>query len=265
VKITGCERKIIQECDGVFLRRLSRADQAQRIGPSGSGPADQAHVVKARVIVDWQAEAAPVVKRGPCQPRAAARMTQRLPTAPSGNGPLTLIGAELQRHEESLCLLQQLKSDLHALTTALHSLLDGHNAPALKPLTTPIYRTLLGLASLRPPQPAAKPDDPVYEIGSAVKHLETTHLDDPHDTADALTQIESAIERIDALAADFCCDSRDSAAAHPLSRAIGALLGTTPAAPCSGDDALHLAKAVAEELRTAPSPIGTGRLLSAEA
>ena len=51
-------------------------------------------------------------------------MTPRLPSAPSGNGPLTLIGAELQRQEESLCLLQQLKTDLHTLTTALHAALD---------------------------------------------------------------------------------------------------------------------------------------------
>src|SRR5262249_7305276 len=107
--------------------------------------------------------------------------------------------------------------------------------------------------------------DPVYEIGTAVKHLEATHLDDPHDTADALTQIESASDRIDALAADFCCDGEDGAATHPLSRAVGAVLGTTLAAPRSGDDALHLARTVAEVLRSAPSSIGTGRLLSAEA
>jgi hypothetical protein len=199
------------------------------------------------------------------QPRTAAPMTSRLPSAPSGNGPLTLIGAELQRQEESLCLLQQLKSDLHALTAALHAVLGGHDAPALKPLAAPIYRTLLGLASLRPPQPTARPDDPVYEIGSAVKRLEATHVDDPHDTADALTQIESASERIDALAADFCCNGEEGAAAHPLSRAIGTLLGTPPVAPRSDDDALQLAKAVAEELRRAPTPIGTGRLLSAQA
>jgi len=167
-------------------------------------------------------------------------MTARLPSASSGNGSLTLISAELQRQEESLCLMQQLKTDLHTLTTALHAALDGHAAPPLKPLTAAIYRTLLGLASLRPPQPAPKPDDPVYEIGTAVKHLEATHLDDPHDTADALTQIESASDRIDALAADFCCDGEDDTAAHPLSRAVGALLGTTPAAPRSGDDALIL-------------------------
>jgi hypothetical protein len=80
-----------------------------------------------------------------------------------------------------------------------------------------------------------------------------------------LTQIESASERIDALAAGFCCDGQDGAAAHPLSRAIGTVLGTPPAAPRSNDDALQLAKTVAEELRRAPSPIGTGRLLSAEA
>ena len=205
------------------------------------------------------------VESGPCRPRAAAPMTPHSPSASSGNGPLTLIGAELQRQEESLCLMQQLKTDLHTLTAALHAALDGHAAPPLKPLTAAIYRTLLGLATLRPPQPTAKPDDPVYEIGSAVKHLEATHLDDPHDTAEALTQIESASDRIDALAADFCCDGEDSATVHPLSRAVGALLGTMRAAPRSGDDALHLAKTVAEELRTAPSPIGTGRILSTEA
>jgi hypothetical protein len=227
-----------------------------RIGPHG---------VKARVIADRQAAAATAAESDPRQPRSAAPMTQRLPSTPSDNGPLTLIGAELQRQEESLCLLQQLKTDLHTLTTALHAVLDGHDAPPLKSLTAPIYRTLLGLASLRPPQPAAKPDDPVYEIGTAVKHLEATNLDDPHDTADALTQIESASDRIDALAADFCCDGREGATAHPLSRAIGALLGTTPAAPRTDDDALQLARTVAEELRRAPSPIGTGRLLSAEA
>ncbi len=192
-------------------------------------------------------------------------MTLPLPSTPSGNGLLTLIGAELQRQEESLCLLQQLKTDLHTLTRALHAVLDGHDAPSVKPLTAPIYRTLLGLASLRPRQPAPRPDDPVYEIGTAVKHLEATHLDDPHDTADALTQIESASDRIDALVADFCYDGGDGTAAHPLSRAVGALLGTTPAAPRSGADALHLAKTLAEELRTASGPIGTGRLLSAEA
>jgi hypothetical protein len=243
--------KSLQEGDGVFLRRLFHADQA--------------HVAKARVIADWQAAAATAVKCGPCRPWATARMTQRLPSAPSGNGPLTLIGAELQRQEESLCLMQQLKTDLHTLTTVLHGALEGHATPPLKPLTAAIYRTLLGLATLRPPQPAARPDDPVYEIGTAVKHLEATHFDDPHDTADALTQIESASDRIDALAADFCCGGEDGAAAHPLSRAVGELIGTTPAAPRSDDDALQLARTVAEELRTAPGPIGTGRLLSAEA
>jgi len=248
-----------EECDGAFWRRSS-----VRIRPSGSSPADQAHVVKARIITDWQAAAATAAESDPCHPRVAPPMTLRLPSTPSNNGSLTLIGAELQRQEESLCLLQQLKTDLHTLTTALHGVLDGHDAPPLKPLTAPIYRTLLGLASLRPPQPAAKPDDPVYEIGTAVKNLEATHLDDPHDTADALTQIESAVDRIDALAADFCCDGQ-GAAAHPLSRAIGAVLGTPPAAPRSDDDALQLARTVAEELRRAPGPIGTGRLLSAEA
>jgi hypothetical protein len=260
------------ECDGALLRRLVHADQAQQIRPSGL-----THVARARVIADWQSAAASAVASGAvasggaasgsCRPWAAARMTPHLPSAPpsapSGNNPLTLIGAELQRQEESLHLLQQLKSDLHTLTAALHAALDGHAAQPLKPLTAGIYRTLLGLATLRPPKPAAKPDDPVYEIGTAVKHLETTHLDDPHDTADALTQIQSASDRIGALAADFCCNGEE--AAHPLSRAIGRLLGTTPAAPRSGDDALHLARAVAEELRTVPSAIGTGRVLSAEA
>src|SRR5215475_15549237 len=175
------------------------------------------------------------VESGPCWPRAAAPMTPHSPSASSGNGPLTLIGAELQRQEESLCLMQQLKTDLHTLTAALHAALDGHAAPPLRPLTAAIYRTLLGLATLRPAEPTAKPDDPVYEIGSAVKHLEATHLDDPHDTADALTQIESASERIDALAADFCCDGQEGAAAHPLSRAIGTVLGNRPAAPRSDD------------------------------
>jgi hypothetical protein len=226
---------------------------------------DWAHAVKTHVIADCRSIAATTESSGPRRPAAAIQMTLPLPSAPSGNGPLTLIGAELQRQEESLCLLQQLKTDLHTLTTALHGALEGHATPPLKPLTAAIYRTLLGLASLRPPQHTAKPDDPVYEIGTAVKHLEATHLDDPHDTADALTQIESASDRINALAADFCCDGEDGAAAHPLSRAVGAVLGTTPAAPRSGEDALHLAKTVAEELRTAPSPIGTGRLLSAEA
>jgi hypothetical protein len=243
-----------------FFEPLLPGGSDQRIRPNGSG-----HVVKAHVIANRQAAAATNAEGDPGQPRTAAPMTPRLPSAPSGNGPLTLIGAELQRQEESLCLLQQLKTDLHTLTTALHAVLDGHDAPALKPLTAPIYRTLLGLASLRPPQPAAKPNDPVYEIGTAVKHLDATHLDDPHDTANALTQIESASERIDALAADFYCDGQEGAAAHPLSRAIGAVLGTPPAAPRSDDDALQLAKTVAEELRRAPSPIGTGRLLSAEA
>jgi hypothetical protein len=140
--------------------------------------------------------------------------------------------------------------DAERLTTALHGVLDGHDAPPLKPLPAPIYRTLLGLASLRPPQPAAKPDDPVYEIGTAVKNLEATHLDDPHDTADALTQIESASDRIDALAADFCCDREDAAATHPLSRAVGALLGTPPAAPRSMTCAAAR-QTVAEELRRA--------------
>jgi hypothetical protein len=241
----------MQECNGAFLRHLFDADQAD--------------VVKARVIADWQSATASAVASGPCRRRTAVPMTSHLPSTSSGNGPLTLISAELQRQEESLCLMQQLKTDLHTLATALHTALDGHAAPPLKPLTAAIYRTLLGLASLRPPQPTRNPDDPVYEIGTAVKHLETTRLDDPHDTADALTQIESASDRIDALAADFCCDGEDDAATHPLSRAVGVLLGTKPTAPRSGDDALHLAKTVAEELRTAPSPIGTGHLLSAEA
>ena len=169
------------------MRRPFRAEQARF------------HGVKARVIADRQSAAATAAKSGPCRPRSAAAVTPHLQSASSGNGPLTLIGAELQRQEESLCLMQQLKADLHTLTTALHATLDGHATPPLKPLTAAIYRTLLGLASLRPHQPAAKPDDPVYAIGTAVKHLEATHFDDPHDTAEALNRIESASDRIDAL------------------------------------------------------------------
>jgi hypothetical protein len=177
------------------------------------------------------------------------RMTPPLPAAPPDNGPLTLIGAELQRQEECLRLLRQLKADLGKLTASLHAILDGHSdqaVPSLKPAPD-------------------KAHDAVYEIGTAVKSLDLKHLDDPHATADALTRIEGAIDRIDTLAADFCCDGREDAAPHPLSRAVGALFGTTPAAPRSGDDAMHLAKTIADGLRGSAGSIGTGHLLSAEA
>lgn len=185
---------------------------------------------------------------------------------PSGNGPLTLIGAELQRQEEGLRLLRQLKAELGKLTASLHAVLDGHaeEAASLKPATAAIYATLLGLASLRPSQPN-KTHDAVYEIGTAVKSLDLKHLDDSHAIADALTRIESATDRIDALAADFRCDDSQRAANHPLSKAVGALLGTPPMAPRSGDDALNLARTVADGLRGTAGSIGTGHLLSAEA
>jgi len=196
-------------------------------------------------------------------------MTLPLPSAPSSNGPLTLIGAELQRQEEGLHLLRQLKVDLLKLTASLHEALDGrpeHATTALKPLTAAIYMTLLTLASLRPPHPGAKKHDkahdPVYEIGTAVKSLHAAHLADPHATADALTRIEGVIDRVDALAADLCGDGGE---ASPLSRAVGALLGAPTAAPRSGDDAMHLAKTVANGLRGTAGSIGTGHLLSAEA
>jgi len=194
-------------------------------------------------------------------------MSRHLPSAPDGNSPLTLIGAELQRQEEGLRLLRQLKDELGKLTASLHAVLDGHaqaSPHSLKPATAAIYTTLLGLASLRPPQPD-KEHDAVYEIGTAVKSLDLKHLDDPHATADALTRIEGAIDRIDALAADFRCDGSKNAAPHPLSKAVGALLGTPPAAPRSGDDALHLARTVADGLRGTAGSIGIGHLLSAEA
>jgi len=192
-------------------------------------------------------------------------MTPHVPPTSDGNGPLALIGAELQRQEEGLRLLRQLKVELGTLTTALHAVLDGHAeevAPSLKPATAAIYATLLGLASLRPPPPD-KTHDAVYEIGTAVKSLDLKHLDDSHAIAAALTRIEGAVDRIDALAAGFRCDDRN--AVHPLSKAVGALLGTLLAAPRSGDDALHLAKTVAEGLRGTAGSIGTGHLLSAEA
>jgi len=85
-----------------------------------------------------------------------------------------------------------------------------------------------------------------------------------HATADAPTRIEGAIDRIDALAADFRCEGSNNPARHPLSKAVGALLGT-PAAARSGDDALHLAKTVADGLRGTAGSIGIGHLLSAEA
>jgi len=194
-------------------------------------------------------------------------MTEPLPSAPNGNRLLTLIGTELQRQEECLQLMQQLKAQLGKLTTSLHAVLDGHAegaAPSLKPATAAIYTTLLGLASLRPPQPD-KTHDAVYEIGTAVKSLDLKRLDDPHATADALTRIESANDRVDALAAEFCCEGSRHATADPLSKAVGALLGTPPAAPRSGDDALSLAKTVADSLRSTAGSIATGHLLSAEA
>jgi hypothetical protein len=192
-------------------------------------------------------------------------MTPQVPSTSDGNGPLTLIGAELQRQEEGLRLLRQLKVELGTLTAALHVVLDGpaeEVAASLKPATAAIYATLLGLASLRPPPPD-KAHDAVYEIGTAVKSLDLKRLDDSHAIADALTRIEGAVDRIDALAADFRCDDRN--AVHPLSKAVGALLGTPPAAPRSGDDALNLAKTVADGLRGTAGSIGTGHLLSAEA
>jgi hypothetical protein len=191
-------------------------------------------------------------------------MTPHLPSAPDSNGPLTLVGAELQRQEEGLRLLRQLRAELGKLTASLHAVLEGHAevAPALRPATAAVYATLLGLASLRPLQPD-KTHDAVFEIGTAVKSLDLKNLADPHAIADALTRIEGAIDRIDALAAEFRCDGSD--AVHPLSKAVGALLGTPPAAPRSGDDALHLAKTVADGLRGTAGSIGTGHLLSAEA
>jgi hypothetical protein len=163
-------------------------------------------------------------------------------------------------------LLRQLLAELGKLTASLHAVLDGHAelASSLKPATAAVYSTLLGLASLRPAQPD-RAHDAVYEIGTAVKSLDLKNLADPHAIADALTRIEAAIDRIDALAADFRYDDRDGAMAHPLAKAVGALLGTPPAAPRSCDDALHLAKTVADGLRGTAGSIGTGHLLSAEA
>jgi len=191
-------------------------------------------------------------------------MTPHSSSTSDGNSPLTLVGAELQRQEEGLRLLRQLRAELGKLTASLHALLEGHAevAPSLKPATAAVYATLLGLASLRPPQPD-KAHDAVFEIGTAVKSLDLKNLADLHAIADALTRIEGASDRIDALAADFRCDGSD--AVHPLSRAVGALLGRPPAAPRSGDDALHLAKTVADGLRDTAGSIGTGHLLSAEA
>jgi hypothetical protein len=199
--------------------------------------------------------------------QVARVMNAPLPSPPAGNGSLTLIGSELQRQEEGLRLVRQLKSDLHKLTASLHAMLDGHAeglATELKPMTSAVYTGLLSLASLRPP-PADKGQDPVYEIGAAVKSLDLRHLDDPHATADALTRIEGAIDRCNALAADFCWGGLQSKTANPLSNAVGTLLGSAPATPRSDADALHLAKAVAEGLRAVPGSIGTGQLLSAEA
>lgn len=194
-------------------------------------------------------------------------MTSSLPSPGSGNGPVALIEAELQRQEEGVRLVQQLKVELQKLCAALHAALDGRTeeaASALKPATASIYLMLLSLASLRPPH-RVKTLDPVYAIGSAVKSLDPEHLVDPHATTDALTRIEGAIDRADMLAANFCWDSRKGAATNPLSAAVGALLGSTIAAPRSHADALDLAKAVAKDLRSAAGSIGTGHLLSTEA
>src|SRR5262245_42574732 len=101
-------------------------------------------------------------------------MTPPVPLTPDGNGPLTLVGAELQRQEEGLRMLRQLKHELGKLTALLHAVLDGHTeeaAPSLKLATAAVYATLLGLASLRPAQPD-KTHDTVYEIGTAVKSLD---------------------------------------------------------------------------------------------
>jgi hypothetical protein len=193
-------------------------------------------------------------------------MSPHLPSVPDSNRPLTLVGAELQRQEEGLRLLRQLKDELGQLIASLHAVLEGQAEAALslRPATAAIYTTLLGLASLRLPQPD-KAHDAVYEIGTAVKSLDLKHLDDPHATADALTRIEGAVDRIDALATGFWSDGRDNAAPNPLSKAVGALLGTPPAAPRSDDDALHLAKTIADGLRGTGGSIGTGHVLSAEA
>ncbi len=194
-------------------------------------------------------------------------MTPPLPSPPAGSGSLTLIGAELQREEEGLRLVRQLKAGLLKLSSALHAALDGHTeelATASKPMTTAIFMGLLSLASLRLRR-AEKARDPLYEIGTAVKSLDLRHLDDPHAVADALTRIEGVIDRCNALAADFCWDGRQGGTANPLSKAVDALLGSTPAAPHSGADALHLARTVAEGLRGSAGSIGAGQHLSAEA
>jgi len=108
------------------------------------------------------------------------------------------------------------------------------------------------------------PDQAHAVKADTVKSLDLKHLDDPHATADALTP-EGAIDRIDALAADFRCEGSSNAARHPLSKAVGTLLGTPATAPRSGDDALHLAKTVADGLRSTAglhrdwaSPVGRG-------
>jgi len=166
-----------------------------------------------------------------------------------------------------LRLIRQLKAELQALCAALHEALEGHTekaASALKPATASIYMTLLSLASLRPLH-RVKARDPVYAIGSAVKSLDLERLADSHAMADALTRIEGAIDRVGGLAADFCWDGRNSAAANPLSAAVGALLGPTIETPRSSADALVLAKEVAADLRNAAGAIGTEHLLSAEA
>jgi hypothetical protein len=189
------------------------------------------------------------------------------PSTPTGSGSLTLIGSELQRQEEGLRLVRQLKSELSKLTTSLHAILDGHSeghAAELKAMMAAIYTSLLSLAALRP-APADTVRDPVYEIGTAVRSLDPRRLDDSHATADALTRIETAIDRCNALAADFCWDGRQTSTPDPLSSAVGTLLGSAPTAPRSGADALHLAKTVADGLRAVPGSIGTSQVLSAEA
>src|SRR5215467_1039756 len=181
--------------------------------PPGSGPWSRSSR-QSRRVCRWR-PVAMAACRGSRRLRVGRPVTEHLPSAPNGNSLLTLIGTELQRQEECLQLMQQLKAQLGKLTASLHAVLDGHAeqaAPSLKPATAAIYTTLLGLASLRPPQPD-KTHDAVYEIGTAVKSLNLKHLDDPHAT----------------------------------------------------DDALSLAKTVADSLRSTAGSIGAGHLLSAEA
>src|SRR5215813_2317175 len=207
----------------------------RRATVSSRGPPapDQAYAVKADTIADRGSLAALAAcgdRHGlraakPMSPDMSPDMSPHLPSVPDSHRPLTLVGAELQRQEEGLRLLRQLKDELGQLIASLHAVLEGQAeaAPSLRPATAAIYTTLLGLASLRPPQPD-KAHDAVYEIGTAVKSLDLKHLDDPHATADALTRIEGAVDRIDALATGFWSDGRDNAAPNPLSKAVGALL-----------------------------------------